>query len=78
MSTPWRSRARGVPAQVLVEEATDAELLVVGSRGLGGLRELLLGSVSHQCVQHAPCPVVVTRGSGSSYEREHAIETKES
>jgi nucleotide-binding universal stress UspA family protein len=68
----------GAPAQVLVEQAADAELLVVGSRGLGGFRELLLGSVSHQCVQHAPCPVVVIRGSRGSHEHEHALATKES
>lgn len=45
----------------LVEEAAGAELLVVGSRGLTGVREVLLGSVSHFCCQHAPCPVVVVR-----------------
>ena len=49
----------GAPAQVLLEEADDAELLVVGSRGLGGFRGLLLGSVSQQCAHHAPCPVVI-------------------
>jgi nucleotide-binding universal stress UspA family protein len=49
----------GAPARVLLEEASDADLLVVGSRGLGGFRGLLLGSVSQQCTQHAPCPVVV-------------------
>jgi nucleotide-binding universal stress UspA family protein len=49
----------GAPARVLLEEADDAELLVVGSRGLGGFRGLLLGSVSQQCSHHAPCPVVV-------------------
>ena len=49
----------GQPAQVLVEEAEDAGLLVVGSRGLGGFKSLLLGSVSHQVAQHAPCPVVI-------------------
>ena len=49
----------GQAADVLVEEARGSDLLVVGSRGLGGFRELLLGSVSHQCAQHAPCPVLI-------------------
>ena len=49
----------GAPARVLIEEACDADLLVVGSRGLGGFRGLLLGSVSQQCAHHAPCPVVI-------------------
>jgi nucleotide-binding universal stress UspA family protein len=49
----------GAPAQVLLDESQDAELLVVGSRGLGGFRGLLLGSVSQQCSHHASCPVVI-------------------
>jgi len=49
----------GHPADVLLEQGADATLIVVGRRGLGGFRTLLLGSVSQQVVQHAICPVVV-------------------
>jgi nucleotide-binding universal stress UspA family protein len=52
------------PALTLVERSRGADLLVVGSRGRGGFRSLLLGSVSQQCAHHAECPVVIIR-SGS-------------
>jgi nucleotide-binding universal stress UspA family protein len=51
--------ASGHPAQVLLERAADAGLLVVGTRGLGRVTGALLGSVSRQLLHHAPCPVVV-------------------
>ena len=50
-----------VPALGLVEQSEGADLLIVGSRGRGGFKGLLLGSVSVQCVQHATCPVVVVK-----------------
>ena len=54
--------ATGRAAQVLIEQARDADLLVVGSRGHGGFTGLLLGSVGQQCALHAPCPVTIVRG----------------
>ena len=50
---------QGQPADVLLEQAAEAMLIVVGRRGLGGFKSLLLGSVSQQVVQHATCPVVL-------------------
>jgi nucleotide-binding universal stress UspA family protein len=54
-----RTVRAGGAASVLTTAAEGADLLVVGARGLGGFRGLLLGSVSQQTVAHSPCPVVV-------------------
>jgi nucleotide-binding universal stress UspA family protein len=56
-----RRVVRGHPAQVLLDAAAGADLLVVGSRGHGGFTGMLLGSVSQHLVAHAPCPVLVVR-----------------
>ena len=52
---------RGSAVPVLLDAASDADLLVVGSHGRGAMAELLLGSVSDRCVRHAGCSVVVVR-----------------
>jgi nucleotide-binding universal stress UspA family protein len=49
----------GHPAEVLLEAAVGAQMLVVGRRGHGTYTGVLLGSVSLQCVKHAPCPILV-------------------
>lgn len=53
----------GEPSRVLLEESKHAAHIVLGSRGLGGFRGLLLGSVGVQVSSHAHCPVVVIRRS---------------
>jgi nucleotide-binding universal stress UspA family protein len=52
---------RGPPAGALLQAVTPNSVLVLGSRGLGGFKGLLLGSVSQECVEYASCPVVVVR-----------------
>jgi len=53
----------GYPATVIEEEAVDqqADLIVIGTRGLSGLKHLLLGSIAERVVQKAPCPVLTVK-----------------
>ena len=52
----------GVPADELIKASEGADLLVVGARGVGGFRRLVMGSVSSQVSHHAHCPVVIVPG----------------
>jgi nucleotide-binding universal stress UspA family protein len=61
-----RRVVEGRTPEVLIERAKEADLLVVGSRGLGGFGGLLLGSASQQCALHANEPVVVVPSSDKS------------
>lgn len=49
----------GIPAKELLRATVDADMIVVGSRGAGGLKKVLLGSVSSHVVHHGHCPVVI-------------------
>ncbi|WP_342318633.1 universal stress protein [Corynebacterium mayonis] len=53
--------AEGSPIDMLLEMSKEATIIVMGSRGLGGLSGMVLGSVSNAVVSHADCPVVVVR-----------------
>lgn len=53
---------QGAPRSALLAAASHGQLLVVGARGRGGLREMMLGSVSLALLHHAPCPVTVVHG----------------
>jgi nucleotide-binding universal stress UspA family protein len=52
---------QGNAARVPIEESADADLLVVGTRGRGGFRGLVLGSLSQHVAAYAKCPVTVVR-----------------
>ena len=58
--------AEGGARDALLTAAYDAQMLVVGSRGLGGLRGMALGSVSQAVLQHAPCPVGIVHPPAAS------------
>ncbi|MGW0432796.1 universal stress protein [Micromonospora sp. NPDC003197] len=57
------SIVEGQPAAVLLGQSRDADLLVLGDRGLGGFAGLLVGSVAIQVAEYAQCPVLITRGT---------------
>ncbi|MEJ2240832.1 MAG: universal stress protein [Candidatus Bathyarchaeota archaeon] len=54
---------QGRPADKIVEIAKDKafDLIVIGNRGLGGIKEFILGSVSDRVADHAPCPVLIVK-----------------
>ena len=63
----------GHPDDVLVEQATGASMLVLGSAGTGVVRGLVLGSVALHCVLHAPCPTVVVHEAGPASDPAPAV-----
>ncbi|MBB5156787.1 universal stress protein [Saccharopolyspora phatthalungensis] len=53
--------SRGSPTAELLARAKEAQLVVVGARGRGGVAGAHLGSTSHKLIHHAPCPVLIAR-----------------
>ena len=51
----------GFPVEELIEAGQDADMIVLGSRGMGGFDLLMMGSVTSQVAHHATCPVVIVR-----------------
>src|ERR1700746_2532964 len=49
----------GFPVEELISASQDADIIVLGSRGVGGFTRLMMGSVSSQVAQHAHCPVLI-------------------
>ena len=66
---------RGPAINAMLEAAKDASLLVVGPRGLGGFKGLLLGSVTEQLVRHAPCSVIVVRHGAPAADSDRSLLT---
>ena len=51
----------GFPVEELIKAGQDADMIVLGSRGVGGFDRLMMGSVTSQVAHHATCPVVIVR-----------------
>jgi len=65
-----RTVVPGSARATLIDAASEADLAVVGARGMGGFRGMLLGSVSHALARHAACPVVVIPAAASDRDRD--------
>ena len=61
---------RGDPAAAIVHHAAEvgASAIVIGTRGRGGIKRAVLGSVSDHVIRHAPCPVIVATAHGAEHE----------
>ena len=73
MSSRRRSRVEvGNPSEVICDVADEEQsnLIVMGSRGFGTFRSMLVGSVSHYVLQQAHCPVLIVKGMPDDWDDE--------
>jgi nucleotide-binding universal stress UspA family protein len=63
----------GPPTHMLVEASAGADMLVVGSRGRGAVRSVVLGSVALHCVSHAHCSVVVVHPAPAGHRQDRTV-----
>jgi nucleotide-binding universal stress UspA family protein len=68
-----REVVESAPSTALLTASLDADLLVVGSRGHSAFANLFLGSVSHDCAEHAACPVVLVHSEEEQERRADRI-----
>jgi len=66
----------GPAAKALIDQARDADLLVLGHRGRGGFKSAVLGSVGLHCVLHATCPVTIVRPEKAAVPAPRADEVR--
>ena len=73
------TQAIGNPGRKICELAStwNADLILVGSRGLKGLKEMFLGSVSNYVTHHAPCSVLIARDNSSPNSEPEVTEARE-
>ena len=73
VSKAWLKMGSPVDGILYTAEEIEAGLVVVGRRGLGGVRRLLMGSVSEGLVHNARCPVLVLRGDERAWPPSHVV-----
>jgi nucleotide-binding universal stress UspA family protein len=54
----------GLPSEAILQTARDADLIVIGTRGMSGLLHGVLGSVAQRTIEQAPCPVITVKDPG--------------
>jgi len=60
----------GIPDEEIIKLARKSDLIVMGSKGMTALDRILIGSVSEKVMHHAPCPVMIVRGTKTQKKKD--------